>query len=400
MEWFALIIPIIAIIVLKIYFSKQLAWWEFFIPIIAALGMIGIGKALGNWSATRDQEYWGGWVVEAYYYEPWDEEVSCRHPIYATETYSCGPKGEDTCTREVLVGYQHAYDVDDHPAYWWMVDSNNEGYYISDTLYTKLVNQFGNKTFKNLYHVNVHSYDGNAYYTKFNGNFDAIEPTTKIHSYVNKIKASDSIFKFPDVNKKKTFVYDYPDVDEYYCKSVLAPIHIAGQEQIDKINAALGASKKVRIWILVYPGKTIQSAFDQRNYWKGSNKNELVICVGVDNMKDQNVLWANVFSWSKSETLKVELRDKLIGNKLDLKDFSQYLYTEVKDKWVKRNWHDFDYLTVKVPTWAMILIYTLTILSTALVGFWAITNEYDDDSKGIVFASKSIKDRWRKVFKR
>jgi hypothetical protein len=46
------------------------------------------------------------------------------------------------------------------------------------------------------------------------------------------------------------------------------------------------------------------------------------------------------------------------------------------------------------------LIYTLTILSTALVGFWAITNEYDDDSKGIVFASKSIKDRWRKVFKR
>jgi hypothetical protein len=61
MEWFALIIPIIAIIVLKIYFSKQLAWWEFFIPIIAALGMIGIGKALGNWSATRDQEYWDGY---------------------------------------------------------------------------------------------------------------------------------------------------------------------------------------------------------------------------------------------------------------------------------------------------------------------------------------------------
>src|SRR4029077_19599921 len=102
-----MIIPVIIAVGLYVWFSRETVWWEFIIPFaVSALFCLG-AKAIVEKIQTSDTEFWSGWVVNAQYYEDWDETVPCRHPEYATDD-----KGNT-----YFVGYAHVFDVDYHAPY-------------------------------------------------------------------------------------------------------------------------------------------------------------------------------------------------------------------------------------------------------------------------------------------
>jgi hypothetical protein len=83
------------------------------------------------------------------------------------------------------------------------------------------------------------------------------------------------------------------------------------------MNALLGRKHQIRVWVLLYRDQPRDISKRQEALWKGGNKNELVICVGLN--KANEFQWAEVFSWTKREDLKVSVRDYIQAQKkLDL----------------------------------------------------------------------------------
>lgn len=381
--WFAIFVPIGFVLVLAFGFKKQIVWWELVIPLVASFILIAICKLSTESIQTQDTEYWGGFITKAEYYEPWDEEVPCRHPKYETRTrtYTDSNGNTQTETYQEFVGYEHAYDVDYHSPYWVVIDNNDIEICIDKNKFEHLSKQFNNCRFVDLGR-NYHSIDGDKYVSSWDGKDDSIEPVTTVHSYENRVQASESTFNFKKVDPKKYKLYDYPKIQDYYgCPAILGyygPDRIAAERAFSIINAKLGKPKEVRVWIVVFTNKPIEAGFAQENYWKSGNKNEFICTIGINKAKE--VQWAHIFSWSEAESLKIETRDFITAQKkLDLIKLSDWLGPQIQEKFKRKHFSDFNYLTVEPPTWMIVLTFILTFLLNIGVSFWLITNEFESE---------------------
>lgn len=353
------------------------------LPLAVGVLLIGAGKALGEVVQTTDTEYWGGWVTRATYYEPWDERVSCRHPRYRTEqrtrTVSDGKGGSrsESYTEQVQDGYEHLYDVDYHGPRWEAENSNDERLDLSRAQFEQLAGQWGNRTFRELQRP-YHSVDGDAFDTTFPGDEAQLVPTKTTHSYENRVQASSSVFNYPEVStadRKRYGLFPYPAFEPLRGPAVLPSGVYAGEANLQRTNALLGASRQVCVWVLVFTGQPLEAGLKQEALWKRGNKNELVICVGLS--PNQWIAWAHVFSWAKDEALKVEIRNQLLAQgKLDLAALNDWLRPELQRRWKRREFREFSYLSVEPPAWMVALTYVLVLAATGGLCGWSLLNEH------------------------
>ena len=372
--WLAMVVPVIAAVVLYFRFKRRVLWWEFLVPFAASVVLIGASKAITAAAQTHDKEYWGGWVTTTEYYEDWNETVPCSHTKYCTRSYPCG---NQTCTDEYACGTEHLYDVDYHSPYWQVVDSNGIAIGVTQSRFEYLCTKFRNRRFVDL-HRNYHTNDGDKYAATWDGREDNIEVVTTIHNYENRVQASSSVFNFITVDPKKYDLFEYPEIyDDYKCHSVLGnggPTMINAQWKLDYWNARLGAAKQIRMFILVFMDKPLEAAVEQESYWKGGNKNEFILAIGVN--KQHEVQWAYVISWTPVESLKIEARNFAVEQKqLDLVKIADWLGHNIREKWVRKQFADFSYITVEPPTWAVILALLLTIAINIGTSWWVVNNE-------------------------
>lgn len=370
--YLALLIPIITVFYLILFQHRHLLWWEIGLTmLIPTLCIFGI-KLISQESLMYTPEYWNSYVTRAEYFEEWDEEVSCRHPIYETETYT-DSKG-NTHTTQVLVGYEHPYDVEYHPEEWYLRGSGGESISCNATMFESLCTKWSNKTFEDL-HRDYHSNDGDKYFTVFDSSFSHIEPLASLHKYKNKVKCSDSVFQFKTIDPKKVTVYEYLKPVNWKCNYIYNWTNQADQELLQRWNSYLGRKKKVTLIVLPYVNKSISEAYDQEAYWKGGNKNEFITCIGISS---NTVSWCHVISWTPQTILKTQIEREVV----DLKNFNMnnlinYLGTTIdsSEGVIRRDFEEFDYITVPVPLWGIILIYILTILSSVGLAIEVCTND-------------------------
>jgi len=376
MIWVPIIIPILFAIFALIFFRKQIAFWEPFIPVAATLLIIVFFKFIGVSSLTKDKEFWGNYVTEVRHYEHWDEwiEQTC------SEQYACGTdsKGNTTyCTRYYDCSYRK-----DHPEYWTMILNDGTEHDIEYSYYNYLKNKFNTKsTFidmnRDFYHI-----DGDMYSNLYPNTYDAYEFIASEHSYENKVQASTSIFNYPEIDTsdiKRYKLYDYPEVKNSQLNAILAPntIKITADEQkkYDYINGIFGQDKKVRTWVLLFESPFDIAGFKQEALWKRGNKNELIVCIGVD--KSRNITWVHVFGWAKEKLIEIETRDFVKEQKvLNLSALGDFLFTEVQTKWKKTSFKDFEYLAIEPPTWAYVTIWIVSFVVCIALYFWIIVNQF------------------------
>jgi hypothetical protein len=231
---------------------------------------------------------------------------------------------------------------------------------ISKETWTYYTTIFQNNTFSDM-HRDYHSDDGDAYVTEWNNKFDTVQPVTMTHNYENRVQASNSVFNYKELrDREKVGLYSYPDRDVLNTPTVL-PNGIPGSENLEKMNALLGEKKQVRVWLLVFNNQPREISKRQEAFWKGGNKNELVICVGMNNSRE--IAWTEVFSWTKREDFKVSVRDYLQAQKtLDIKSLTPWLTKEIESKWERRQFKEFSYLTVEPTPWAIGITFFLTFV--------------------------------------
>ena len=377
--WLALLIPVITAFVLYRFFSHNTAWWEFAIPFAASLILILIMKFTTELAQTSDTEYWSATASHAIYSEPWDEEVPCRH------SYDCNCTTDKDGRKSCSTCYEHSYDVDYHPAYWELVSSTGNSIYISEAKYNYFVNKWGNKKFVDQ-HRDYHSQDGDWYVTTFPGQDALIECMVETRSYENRVQASHSVFNYPEIDlKDKQFyeLFDYPELTEgYKQKSILGygdSTQKTAERKLEILNAKLGPKKQAKVFILLFRNKNEDVAFQQECYWKGGNKNEFIVCIGIDNAN--NVKWCRPFSFTEVQDTKIETRNFVQNmDKLNLSSLSDFLYKEIDTKFQRKHFKDFSYLTVEPKSWQIILTFVLTVILNVGLSWWLIRNEFTEDS--------------------
>ena len=377
--WFAVLIPLIGAAALYWIWHHKVMLWEAGVMVGVPLLLIACTKGCSEYSQTRDTEYWGGYVTSAEYFEDLNERVSCRHPIYVTETHT--DSNGNTYTTQRYVGDEHAYDVDYHPEYWEINTSVGHTFSTNKSRFEQFTVQFGNRSFVELgrsYHTN----DGDKYVALFKGEPDKLEAITVSRTYENRVQASQSVFNFKPVDPKDYGLFEYPKIQGLKQQCVLGPgATEVSERKFQYLNATLGAPKQVRLYVLIFQGKPIQAAMEQEAFWKRGNKNELVTCVVVD--QDLVVQWSHVFSWSESEDLKIEARNQIMGmKKLDLVAYADWLGPAVQEKWRRKDFEEFNYLTVEPTTTFVVWTFILTFLVTVGLGVWAVMNEVDPERHG------------------
>ena len=448
--YLALLIPVIVTAIFYYFKKREFTWWEFFIPIGSVLITIVISKLIVDYSSVHFTEYWGSTITAVYEDEPynyWKTETCTRqvpcgtdkdgNTEYCTECYDCSHQ-EDVAPR------------------WYAVTDINESFNITEKLHDELVKQFG--TTKTV--VDSHSnyspndegtdcggtkFEGKRvgevsynYQTVWSGNDNTRKAYTSIHTYINKIKASDlSVFNISIVNEKKADslkLFKYPEYNGgglfsmsqgmNYSTILGSNINKETQEKFKRLNGKFGVTNKIRLWILVFENKPEKIAEYQENYWVKGNKNELVLCIGK---KGNKIQWAHSFSWANSNVLtaavahqvlnlytykdsviKIQLlpvNNKIFRNKLGkLKqlppifkdttikvqspnypvltektwdDLYQYLNQNL-NQFKKRTFKEFDYLTVEPSNTAIIIVYIIAFFISIAINCWIVTNDIYD----------------------
>lgn len=400
--YFSFVIPIVVSIILFIFFRHKVVWWELIIPMALSVLLVLLAKWMCVSSLTSDTEWWGGYVEDVRYYEPWDEEVPCSHPKYCNEYNSCCSKDSNgncqSCYEEVQCGWQHAYDVDYHHEYW-QANTTLGGYLINKKRYEELVRQFGTgKIFVDM-HRDYHSIDGDMYKCDWDGGDATLEPVAQAHTYENRPQASHSLYHYDkldsiDIRTYKPF--DYPPVINQFHQQVLLGYNDqAAERRLQVLNSRLGHNKQVRVFLLIFHDHSREVGLKQEQYWEGGNKNELVVCVGVDNSNE--VMWSHPFSWTDQIEVKLKIKNAIEEmNHFDINETINVINEEVNSEWVRKEFHDFDYLNIEPTMTQSIWILIITLLVNGGLAVWVVLNDFEADDNN--FGRKKKKSfRWARI---
>lgn len=379
--YWALIIPILAAIISLVFFHKKVVWWELAIPFAASLIWIFSFKNTVEYAIEIDTEYRGSLITEARYYEYWETYVRKT----CTRTYKCG---KSTCTTTYDCSY-----CDEHPAYWTVVDNYGKEWKVDQSYYNSLMKRWKDKPKFFDMHRNINNggwgcgKDGDMYFVQWDGSILTSEPAVSEHDYQNKVQVSHSAFKMAYISKEKAGklgLYDYPELyDQYKQEAILGidslyPVKQANwvKHHFQYFNGYYGKKKHVKAFVLLFYGKSISTALDQQAYWDGGNDNEVVICIDLDK-KTKKLNWVKAFGWCDNKRVMVDLREDIMElGYFNYQGIINAMGNTIDKNYKPKNFHDFDYLEIEMPTWAMWMLYIITIVITIGVFIWAIRNNY------------------------
>ena len=218
-------------------------------------------------------------------------------------------------------------------------------------------------------HRHYYRKDGDAQDYYWPKTRNTIRTITTTHYYKNKVRKSNSIFKFEKITKKQAKelnLFEYPKIDNLDQNTILTNSINVNQEEIETIkyiNGYYGKLKQFRLFVLLFPSNVgIEQAFKQQAYWEGGNKNEFVVCLGYDK-NDNKITWCNAFSWSDKPTLELATERFFRENNRfsDIDRYGDWLRGNL-NLWERKQFHDFDYIGTELSVWQNVVLTIITFI--------------------------------------
>lgn len=359
MHFIAYLFPLITLVVLALLRDDIVRSYPSYLMLLAVSeGLVGLVHALLRY-VGKTKEYLSGYVVRIRHFNAWTERV-VRH-----ETVSDG-KGR---TRQVTrVEYVH------HPEYWDWVLNTGSATNISCSEYRQLAAIWQTPCIPfNTSHINCVSGGGGQAYD-WNGYESDCETVTFTGRYSNPLQQSNSIFKYERLTREdfeRYHLYDYPDIRGREQDVIVGPEGSwTPEEQRDfhLLNALYGYDHEVHFFVLLYDADAtnelgVGTVEKQRAWWKGGNKNEFTVCIGLKGLREsrRDVVWAHAFSWMDSPVLAVNLETWIRENpQLDLSAMCYWLRGHI-DLWKRKEFKDFDYIHFPMNWWQLLILYLCTV---------------------------------------
>ncbi len=373
MIYLTFIIPILTIVALLLFFRSKVTLVGYAIILFPSILFTFLLNTIMVHSRTYDTEYLGSHIVKVKHYDEWDEWITqtCTRECCCT-TDSDGKK---TCGTET---YDCSYR-DYHPEYWVMVDNYGREYYISHDMYLWFLKRYNKPEIFVDMDRDYYTIDGDMQYVDWPQTIETSYSLTRSSGYTNKVQAAHSIFKIEDLKEeevKKLKLNDYPEVDNYVQTCIIG-MNVSNKvhEKFNYINGVYGPRHQFRTFIFVFKNKPMDIAYKQRSHFEGGNKNEFIICIGIDSLTNK-ITWAKTFSWMDVPELGVETEQYIISqDKLDLNKLGDHLLVKVPKLWKRKHFRDFDYLKIEVTTTQLDIIILILFLYNIGASIFLLYNE-------------------------
>jgi hypothetical protein len=340
-----------------LWFGKgKVTWKEFLIQEGVVLLVIGVGYAIALSNRSDDIEHWNGVIAKKEVHN-----VTCCHDyccVWGTccsrtgKTTSCSPCCKMHCKR-------HGHDLR------WDAETSNAEEVFSDG-------------------CNSPSSSPPARWTSI----VVGEPTSVEHNFTNYVKGNpDSILRRTGVAEKWTSLLpEYPRVYDHYRANKLIAVGWGGglpgadlkalNFKLAELNGRLGAKKGANITLVI--ARTADAGYAEAlsEHWLLGKKNDLTVVIGAQSLP--RVDWVKVLSWSRSEEMKISIRDRVLAiGTLDLAQILKVAGEEVESKYVRRKWEDFDYLkaTIEPSSTAQIVLFCIGFALS--IGLWILFHRHD-----------------------
>jgi len=343
-------------------------WWslkegknriKFVIFLIGSL-LISSGASYGIYvNANRSMMYNEVWhfAVKKIIHE---EEWTTRE-MYTVQVPSGTVKGVTTYRTEIR------YRTQRHGPFWKVQLDDGHICKIGSSSYNHWKNIWKNET-----NVGEHkgssanfakAITGQIYACKWNDQFNTMFPWSEIHKYTNKVRRSKSVLKYKTPTKELIKQYPRP-ADNNNVSSIISygvPISAEDVLFMDRINAKLGRRYEIHIILMIFKNKDKSIVDDVMSAWQGTNKNELVIFMNVN---DNKITWAKVESWMDNTKYHGMIADQIIDKPINIKKLGEYILASVGKNWHRKEFKDFEYLAVKFPWYFYAFnIIAITVLS-------------------------------------
>lgn len=372
-----LIIPILNAFILFYFFRKKIDLIEYSILFFGSLIFILFAKFIFEKANITDTEIWGEYATRINYYEPWDEYI---HRICIKQV----PSGTDSNgnTTYTTVTYDCSY-VQYHPEKYTMITNIGNEIEITKEKYLYYKKKWNNSFFKELNRP-YHNIDGDVYYSNWNNDFNYMITYFTEHYFENRVKGSNSIFnetnldtvnykgliKYPELKNNQIGAY------QVNSQKLISEDLLKANDELIKYNAFYGSKYKIRMSVLIFLNKTQDYYEQQRLFWLNGKKNELIVVIGVNDSLDIN--WVNIMTWSDSELLKSQLKAKIYDMKrLCYECLNSFIIEEMKINWKRKDFSDFDYLTIEPTAGQFIGSFIFVFLFNIGFGIFFVKNDYD-----------------------
>ncbi len=404
--WLFILIPIILISIVISYkkWRNHIVWWEVLLLLCSILAIIGLMKGCITSSKTNDVETCMEHVLEVKHETYWNEYIkktctkdvqtgvnSKGEAIYTTEEYDCSyveeyyPYTKVICkTREYIIDEGYTPNGGSEPTkfIYFSKKFNDSPQFISthkDDIYDFYDNAKTSDIDK--------KFIGNSFIVKWRGELDRVEDVSWNHVYENRISVSNSIYTYQKLDTSELRInklFDYPELHDRYIKSSILGY---SNDSFDldlysrQRNALIASDKQVKIYYLVFKGGSRRRGLLQEQYWEGGNKNEVVICIGIDDY--DNIKWSHVFSWSKKSDFKLHIANYILEcKKLNISSFKNiidYSIDNIKMDFVRREFKEFDYLTIELTISEKLWVGFIVFIFSIGIIIWIKNNEFDNN---------------------
>ena len=315
-------------------------------------------------------EIWNFKNVAVQHEEKWTERESRTRQVY-TGTDS---KGNAQYRTETY------YVTETYGPYWKAIDEYGETRTIQKETYALWKKNWGNEKKTGVHKGSsagfARSITGGIFKSVWPGTREKIYPQSTVHTYKNKIRCSQSILKLKEPTPELIEKYPRPaDTDN------LDPIVGYGtkfaydqQLKLRQLNADFGKKYEIHVMLVVFQDQDMGIVDDVLSAWRGTNKNELVMFIGVDG---RQVKWADVHSWMDDTTIHAIMRDKIMEEKvLSIDKICADLDKAVPQYWKRKEGADYEYLKVDIH-WGW-FVMALALSLGCCVGAMIVINKLED----------------------
>lgn len=349
-------IPVLGLAVALFFGLEPDYWWAYLLIIAFAEGVIGLMFYL----FSRAEEFLSGYVFQVVHMNAWTEKVVEKETQYDS-------KG-NSYTKEKIKYVEH-------PDEWlWSLNTGREQR-IPERLYREMCQRWRTEIYPfQTFHPNCVS-GGGGQRCYWNGNELDTRTITYSHKYKNPVRYSHSLFRsnfVGDAQVRKLGLFDYPPIYPFDDQKVILydavgvpRNYLKANQELQRLNAFMGQEYEIHAFILLFQAeKGMETAQKQRDYWKGLNKNEFVVCLGISGQK---VNWCESLSWMDIPTLSLKTRDYFISHEdLDLVAFVKWLRTQL-NSWKRKEFKDFRYLGTNMSEGNGTLYWVISLVLGILV---------------------------------